>query len=1467
MTAMRGAARLNVRALVVLISIVVILGGGAVGVRQWRKGWVARQARAASLTAMEHGEWSAAARHLRAYLERFPDDHAALAEYGRAQLAVRPLTPASIGAAVGAYRRLLRLDPLNDHAYEKLALIYGETGNHEGLIYIAEQRLSHRPADLQAHLWKARALWGQKRSAEAQAALEQVVGQPTDDDRARDAYIEACGLLSVIAAAAGTPEGLTDALRWLDRAVEVAPDSDKARLWRARFLRTHAATMGCDAQEVDAAIRADLTHADIHSSTDPRVHLAMCEEWLVLGELERAAAQLAATDAISPDALDGYFLDPADWTAVRFIHAADLALRRGTAAMDVELADAALTKLTERRQRLRILPAAVELYAAAGQVARATEYLEEYRDAVVVTGRAAGSDEGLALLEAVLAKAANQPYRVIEALEPQLGREFQQPRALKLLAEAYGDVGRPRRALAMLERYVQRVADRAALHALARLHLDLGRHAAALRAARQAEALDRGDLAATLLRLEAELHMSASPAPAELDALAAELAALRTAHPDRIDIALLRAATALAQGDHDRADDELRRAGEECLDPIPAVLLRARLAALDSPNAAAEILHDACRRWPARVEPWLALADLEFAAGRLAAALAALEEGRAAITDAAVRQQLALRHAMLELQAGSRAAAAAALRALAEAPDTTLVVRCRALSLLLDLPEIQVDTNLAAALLDRLRTLEGESRGVLWRLQQARLWLAGPNPAEHAEGVRTHLQYCVHADPGWEAPALLLAELEERAGRFAAAEAIYRRLLVENPAASAAVERLVAVLERQGRATDALAALDEFAPVSPGAVGQRVRLALRTGQMDEAVTLLEARLADAPDDARSAVALARVVFQQSGHAAEAWPHLDRAAQMGGDAVLITATRAAILRAAGQPAAARELLDSLVEQSPSYGAYFVRARFLAADGDLPAAEADLRRLTEFEDRAGALAALGLFYAEHGRLTDAVEAWTQALAESPENHGLRGRLVEALLTRDASDDRDRARHLLDELERQHPEDVAVALLRARLLSLEGTPQALAAAERLLQETVDRQPTALLPYVSLAESAAGRGDHAAAKSWALRGLAVHPGRTELLLLQARAEIALGNAALARELARLVLTQRPTDPEAAVLLAAVATQDVSARDEALAALERAAAEAVSPEPLRVAQARVLQAAGRTREAIALLEEFRRTHGEVAGATTLTTLAELYAATSELQAARAAVVDARATDPTNPAVLMTLATLLGRQGDFPELARLTDELLSGANPSAEVLVHMASTLMASAEPQPRAAATRALEHALQQTGVPITLRIDAANLLYRLGAADRSIQAYQNVLAAQPDSTRALNDLAWILAEARQDFAAALAHVDRGLSLEPDNVDLLDTRGVILMNLPDRLAQARADFERCAAALARTSPGSTAHARALWQLGRVCAELGDTAAARGALQEALEIDGRHTVFTADERPQVSRLLERLTPR
>jgi tetratricopeptide (TPR) repeat protein len=106
---------------------------------------------------------------------------------------------------------------------------------------------------------------------------------------------------------------------------------------------------------------------------------------------------------------------------------------------------------------------------------------------------------------------------------------------------------------------------------------------------------------------------------------------------------------------------------------------------------------------------------------------------------------------------------------------------------------------------------------------------------------------------------------------------------------------------------------------------------------------------------------------------------------------------------------------------------------------------------------------------------------------------------------------------------------------------------------------------------------------------------------------------------------------------------------------------------------------------------------------------------------------------------------------------------------------------------------------------------------------------------------------------------------VNKGLSLTREDMkdvkmNLLDTRGTILLNMADRLADARSDFER----LVTLSPSDTRQqARALLQLGRVCAKLNDFAQAKQHLETALQIDKKTGAFTADERSEIERITQK----
>jgi len=158
--------------------------------------------------------------------------------------------------------------------------------------------------------------------------------------------------------------------------------------------------------------------------------------------------------------------------------------------------------------------------------------------------------------------------------------------------------------------------------------------------------------------------------------------------------------------------------------------------------------------------------------------------------------------------------------------------------------------------------------------------------------------------------------------------------------------------------------------------------------------------------------------------------------------------------------------------------------------------------------------------------------------------------------------------------------------------------------------------------------------------------------------------------------------------------------------------------------------------------------------------------------------------------------------------------------------------------------------------------RLGLASGLYQTGDAEGAQKTYRQLLQQYPDDTRVLNDLAWVLQEHDQQYAEALDLANKGLRLAPGDLHLLDTRGTILSNMPDRLPDAKRDFDE----LQRQSPvGSSRQAKALLQLGRICAKLNDLTQARQYLENAMLIDQKNQVFTPDERSEIARILETKT--
>jgi tetratricopeptide (TPR) repeat protein len=214
-------------------------------------------------------------------------------------------------------------------------------------------------------------------------------------------------------------------------------------------------------------------------------------------------------------------------------------------------------------------------------------------------------------------------------------------------------------------------------------------------------------------------------------------------------------------------------------------------------------------------------------------------------------------------------------------------------------------------------------------------------------------------------------------------------------------------------------------------------------------------------------------------------------------------------------------------------------------------------------------------------------------------------------------------------------------------------------------------------------------------------------------------------------------------------------------------------------------------------------------------------------------------------------------QKRLEELANISSAYLSAKEQDPATVLRAASTLLSLDSMDLKKEAVRLFEHAATLAPTSLDARLGLASSLYQTGDAEGAEKNYRQLLEQHPDDIRALNDLAWILQEHDQRYADALELANKGLRLAPGDLHLLDTRGTILSNMPDQLADARSDFEE----LVRLSSSDVRRqAKALLQLGRVCARLNDFVQAKQHLENAMDIDKKNHVFTPNEQSEISEL-------
>jgi tetratricopeptide (TPR) repeat protein len=973
-----------------------------------------------------------------------------------------------------------------------------------------------------------------------------------------------------------------------------------------------------------------------------------------------------------------------------------------------------------------------------------------------------------------------------------------------------------------------------------------------------------------LLRIQASVYMASEPGkktdPTVFDGLSEELNRLRSDYPGRVDIRTLQAFIAMQRAKPQEAERELKLAIEECDEPLRAEieLVRYYYQAKRMPEAV-EAGRAACDRHGELAEPWISLSELYQATHDYDAARACLEQGQETAVGKWEQRSLTLRRAVLELVQGKdQAAGIDLLQGLADRDPQEIYGR----TLLLSVPEVRDDTERSEKLVEQLQEAEGQS-GLQWRFHKASLGLSAPDWRTRQQDISDLLQYCIDSDPEWSAPVLLLADMYENMGDSKRVEEICKQALSRSPSSTDVADRLVSLFEKQGRYVDAEQVLQQIQADPRVASAWQVRIALGAGDFSRAIEELKLRVANDDRDANSRILLARLVYWQTRDRDRALAYLDQAQAITPNALTAIAARVSILNAEGQAAEAQKIVDDYVASTDTFGAYMIRASLLARAGELDRAAEDYRKLTTFENeqhRVIGYDLLSRFYTAYGAHAEAVKALDEGLtvfSEDSRFHSmLQRRLLKTLLGQSDPQSRERALDLLAELETQFGSDPELMKLRAFHMLDTGTPSAtdIDSARAKLEEVTKLEPTAVDAHLTLVNIAMRRSEFEAARDYAVNAIGANPNAPTLTLARGWAELALENTAMALELAQMTIEKDPNNSDALYLLVSAAVQgsDPARLKEVAARIDASIQGTPTNERLLVARAEIHIAMNTPEQAIPELEAYTETPSGSRSIAALVTLADLYRLSGDLARCGQRVESAATLDPNSLAVIHSRVLWWIAEKRYGELVDVSSHYRAVERPDPATLKKAVAVMVASESPELRQEGVELAEYLVTLSPDSLEARQIHASCLYQVGHIEQARAAYETLLEEHPNDIRVLNDLAWIIQEQSQEHETALALVDRGLKLSPGDLNLLDTRGTILLNMPNRLVDARAVFERL---VALSKAQSRRKASALLKLGRTLVRLEDLAQASQTVKRAADIDQEINVFTEAERAEIQQII------
>lgn len=646
----------------------------------------------------------------------------------------------------------------------------------------------------------------------------------------------------------------------------------------------------------------------------------------------------------------------------------------------------------------------------------------------------------------------------------------------------------------------------------------------------------------------------------------------------------------------------------------------------------------------------------------------------------------------------------------------------------------------------------------------------------------------------------------------------------------------------------------------------RAQVLRRGGDVDESRRIIDTVLTDDPyHQAANLTVVADLV--ESGDVASGLARLAAMIEREPDNLNLEVLRLQILTRDEDRAPLRAALRKAIERFPERAELRQSlAQELFTAGDAAGAEDALREVADGADSHEPALRLVVFIAST-RGADAARAeLDRRLAEAPEgSEGARafGMALAELDLRagDTAAARARLRAIVDAESAPGAANAArVMLARILLASDEGEGAATLIDEALSLDAAFVEALKLRAEIELGEE---RLEQAIATL--RRALDVAPDDVGAVVLEARAQQRLGNAAIAGErlgratrlsnfepqvvrlyVRHLVAAGQLTaaegildeslrrDPENVPILTALADvrvrlEDWTGAEEIVGRLRDVEGGADAARQIEAAK---LFGQGRPEESIALLETLA--DEQVGGVGTVSRLISAWVSAGEPERAEGYLDDRLAENPDQPALRLLRAELHLLRGDVAA-ARAAVERVVAERPDASA-GHQALTrfLMMTGDADGALAAARTGVERAPNAGA---LRLLLAGLLESHGDWDGAIEQYGALYRAAPDSVVFANNYASLLAEHHADDPESIALAARIAERlrESTQPEFLDTYGWVRFLSGDTASALRA--------LVPAADGLPGNALVQYHAGRAFAAAGRTVEARQRLEAALAID------------------------